>query len=67
MEPMPKVGTRIRFRLYIGREVEGVIYAIVKTIDGVRYRVKYGSNLATIKPEQIIQPEKSDAPTNVEF
>jgi len=30
-------------------------------------RIAYGSNLATISPEQIIQPEKSDVPKNVEL
>jgi hypothetical protein len=63
----PKVGSRIRFQLYIGREVDGVIRAIVKTIDGERLRVAYGNNLATIKPEAIIQPEKPDAPEDLEL
>jgi hypothetical protein len=62
-----KVGQRIRFRLYIGREVDGVIRAILKTTSGVRYRVEYGSNLATISPEAIVQPEKPDAPEDVEL
>jgi hypothetical protein len=42
----------------VGREVDGAIRAIVKTIDGERLRVAYGNNAATIKPEQIVQPEK---------
>jgi len=62
-----KVGNRIRFMLYMGREVGGVIRAIVKTIDGERLRVAYGTNLATINPEQIIEPEKPDAPKDVEL
>jgi len=63
-----KVGSRIRFRLYMGREVDGVIRAILKTSDGVRYRVEYGSNLATITPDAIVQPlGEPDAPKDVEF
>jgi hypothetical protein len=64
----PKVGTRIRFRLYMGREVDGVIRAILKTLEGMRYRVEYGSNLATITPGAIVQPPgERDAPKDVEF
>jgi hypothetical protein len=33
-----KVGSRVRFRLYMGREVDGVSRAIVKTMDGERLR-----------------------------
>jgi phage baseplate assembly protein W len=51
-----RVGSRIRFRLLVGKQVEGVIRAILKTPEGMRYRVEYGSNLATINPEQIVQP-----------
>jgi hypothetical protein len=60
---IPKVGSRIRFRLYTGREVDGVIREIVETTSGVRYRVEYGNGpyLATISYEQIVQPEKPDA------
>jgi hypothetical protein len=57
---VPKIGSRIRFRLYTGREVDGVIREIVQTIDGERLRVAYGNNLATISSAQIIQPEKPD-------
>jgi hypothetical protein len=49
-----RVGSHIRFRLYMGREVDGVVRAIVNTIDGERLRVAYGNNLATINPAQII-------------
>jgi hypothetical protein len=65
----PMVGSRIRFRLYTGRDVDGVIRAIVRTTSGVRYRVEYGNGpyLATINLEQIIQPEKPDAPKDVEL
>ena len=69
MLSVPKVGSRIRFQLYAGREVDGVIRAIVKTTAGVRYRVDYGNGpyVATISPERFVQPEKPDAPKGVEF
>ncbi len=64
-----RVGSRIRFTLFAGRAVDGVIRAILRTTSGVRYRVEYGngSYVATISPEQIVQPEKPDAPKDVEF
>jgi hypothetical protein len=64
-----KVGSRIRFRLYIGREVDGVIRAILKTTSGVRYRVEYGNGpyVATISSEQIVQPEKPSEQGDVEL
>lgn len=36
----PKAGSRIRFRLYMGKEVDGAIVAILKTTSGVRHRVE---------------------------
>ena len=59
-----KVGSRIRFRLYMGREVDGVIRGIVKTASGMRYRVEYGRGpfVATVSPEQIVHAERPDAP-----
>jgi hypothetical protein len=65
--PSPKVGSRVRFRLYMGRYEEGIIRAILNTGSGTKLRVEYGRNFATIKPEAIIQPEKPDAPKDVEF
>jgi hypothetical protein len=64
-----RVGSRIRFQLYAGREVDGVIRAILQTTSGVRYCVDYGNGpyVATINAEQIVQPEKPDAPKDVEF
>ena len=64
-----RVGSRIRFRLYAGREVEGVIRAIVKTTSGMRYRVEYGRGpfVATVSPEQIVHAERPDAPKDVKF
>lgn len=67
--PIPKVGSCIRFRLYKGREADGVIRAILETTSGVRYRVEYGSGpfVATISSEQIVHAEKPDAPKDVEL
>jgi hypothetical protein len=62
-----KAGSHIRFRLYTGREVDGVIREIVQTIDGERLRVAYGNNLATISYAQIVHAEKPDAPKDVEL
>jgi hypothetical protein len=62
-----RVGSPIRFRLYTGRDVDGVIRAILQTTSGVRYRVEYGNNLATISYAQILQPEKPDAPKDLEL
>jgi hypothetical protein len=55
-----QVGERIRFRLYAGREVVGVVRAILKTTSGINLRMEYGSGpyVATIDPEQIIWPER---------
>jgi hypothetical protein len=39
----PKIGERIRFRPYAGREVEGIVRAIMKTTSGERYRMEYGA------------------------
>jgi hypothetical protein len=66
---IPKVGSRIRFRLYIGREVDGVIRAILKTTSGTKLRMEYGAGpyVATISPEQIIQPDASNGPEDVEL
>ncbi len=64
-----RVDSRIRFQLYAGREVDGVIRAILQTTSGVRYRVDYGNGpyVATINPEQIVQPEEREAPDDVEL
>jgi hypothetical protein len=53
----------------MGREVDGVIRAIVKTISGMRYRVEYGRGpfVATVSPEQIVHAERPDAPKDVKF
>jgi hypothetical protein len=63
-----KGGDRIKFQLYMGREVDGVVRAILKTTSGVRLRVEYGRNLATIHPDQITWPPKPlKAPDDVAF
>jgi hypothetical protein len=51
----------------MGREVDGVIRAVLKTTSGFEYRVEYGSNFATIEPEAIVHSDKPDAPKDVEF
>jgi len=62
-----RVGSRIRFLLYIGRYEEGIVRAILNTDAGTKLRVEYGSNFAMISPEQIVQPEEPDAPKDVKF
>jgi hypothetical protein len=37
-----RVGKRVRFKLYMGREVDGVIRAILKETSGTRLIVEYG-------------------------
>ena len=53
----------------MGRDVDGVVRAIMKTTSRVRYRVEYGAGpyVATINPDQIISPGERDAPKDVEF
>jgi hypothetical protein len=62
-----KVGERLRFRLYAGREVEGILRAILKTTAGTKLRIEYGARnyVATIDPEQIIKSERT--PQNKEL
>jgi hypothetical protein len=69
MATIPKVGSRIHFTLYAGREVDGVIRAILQTTSGVRYRVDYGNGpyVATINPEQIIRPPEIKGADNVDL
>jgi hypothetical protein len=51
-----RIGSRIRFQLYIARYEEGIVRAILKTDAGMKLRVQYGRNFATIDPEAIVQP-----------
>jgi hypothetical protein len=54
---MDKVGDRVRFQLYSGRDVDGIIRAIVKTTAGVKLRMEYGAGnyVATTNPDQIVR------------
>jgi hypothetical protein len=68
MLPTPKAGSRIRFRLYMGRYEEGIVRAILNTDAGMKLRVEYGRNFATIRPDAIIQPPgERDVPKDVEL
>ena len=53
---IPKVGERIRFRLNAGREVDGVVRAILKTPSGTKLRLEYGSGpyFANITLDEIV-------------
>jgi hypothetical protein len=64
-----RVGSRIRFQLYMGREVDGVVRAILQTPSGVRYRMEYGNGpyVATINSGQIIRPPEIKGPDNVDL
>jgi hypothetical protein len=63
-----RVGSRIRFRLYMGRYEQGIVRAILNTDAGTKLRVEYSSNLATITPDAIVQPlGEPDVPKDVEF
>jgi hypothetical protein len=62
-----RAGSSIRFRLYMGRYEEGIVRAILNPDAGPKLRVEYGSNFAMISPEQIVQPDKPDAPKDVEL
>jgi hypothetical protein len=53
-----KVGDHIQFRLYAGREVEGVVRAILKTSSGPKLVVEYGHNVSKIDPGQITYPSQ---------
>jgi hypothetical protein len=62
------VGSRIRFRLYMGLYEEDFVRAILNTDAGTKLRVQYGRNFATIKPEAIVQPPgERDAPDDIEL
>jgi hypothetical protein len=65
-----KVGNRVRFMLYMGREVDGVIRAILKETTGTKLVVEYGAGnfVAKIKPEQLIPPPgEKGVPGDVEL
>jgi hypothetical protein len=52
------VGKRVHFQLYMGREVDGIIRAILKETTGTKLIVEYGKGnfVAKIKPDQLIPP-----------
>jgi hypothetical protein len=63
-------GQRIRFRLYAGREVVGVIRGVLKTVCGLKYAVEYGNNITKINPEQVTYPKpkpKQNIKPNIEL
>ena len=65
-----KIGKRVRFKLYMGREVDGVIRAILKETTGTKLIVEYGAGnfVAKIKPDQLIPPPgEKRGPEDVEF
>jgi len=49
------VGSRIRVKLYSGKEVEAEITAITNQSAGRKIQVVYGSMTATVNPEQIVE------------
>ena len=66
----PKVGQRVKFKLYMGREVDGVIRAILKETTGTKLIVEYGAGnfVVKIKPDQLIPPpDSNDVPGDVEL
>jgi hypothetical protein len=67
---IPKVGKRVKFKLYMGREVDGVIRAILKETTGTKLVEEYGKGnfVAKIRPDQLIPPpDEKDVPGDVEF
>jgi hypothetical protein len=65
-----KIGQRVRLRLYLSREVDGVIRAILKEASGTKLIVEYGAGnyVAKVRPEQLIPPPDAiDGPGDVEF
>lgn len=49
------VGSRVRVKLYSGKEVEAEITAITNQSAGRKSQIVYGSVTASINPEQIIE------------
>jgi hypothetical protein len=62
-----RVGKRVRFKLYMGREVDGVIRRILKETSGTRLIVEYGVGnfVAKITQDQLIPPPGKDVPGDV--
>jgi len=49
------VGSRVRVKLYSGKEVEAKITAITNQSAGRKIQILYGGVTASINPEQIIE------------
>jgi negative regulator of replication initiation len=49
------VGSRVRVKLHSGKIVEAEITAITNQSAGRKIQILYGSMMATINPEQIIE------------
>ncbi len=49
------IGSRVRVKLYSGKEVEAEITAITNQSAGRKIRIVYGSVTVSINPEQIIE------------
>ena len=50
-----KVGDTIKFELFLGRYIDGIIRSYTKDAKGIKLRVEYGiGNFANIRPESIV-------------
>jgi hypothetical protein len=58
--PVPRVGDRVGFRLYAGREVDGMVRAILKTPSGTKLRLEHrsGPYFTNIGLDEIIWSER---------
>ena len=60
MALLPKVGQQVRFRLRAGKEIKGIVRAILTSNSGPRLKVEYGSGnfIATVNPNHLVlRPE----------
>jgi hypothetical protein len=54
-----RVGDTIKFELFLGRYVDGIIRSYTRDAKGIKLRVEYGiGNFANIRPESIVGYEK---------
>jgi hypothetical protein len=54
-----KVGDRIKFELFLGRYIDGIIRSYTKDAKGIKLPVEYGiGKVANIRPESIVGYEK---------
>lgn len=49
------VGSRVRVKLYSGKEVEAEVVAIINQISGRKVQIRFGGVTILISPEQIIE------------